>query len=107
MCINIFKIWFNAFVIRGNRNLNRNLEVNLSIGLIEYEGIEKLMGGPVESFQGKSKKYLTFKPGFVDRKIVSKKLAKAFDEDLATVERLLPNGGFELTNTYGIEIKLE
>ncbi len=96
-----------AFVIRGKRNWNRNLEVNLSIGLIEYDGIEKLMGGPVESFQGKSKKYLTFKPGFVDRKIVSKKLAKAFDEDLATVERLLPNGGFELTNTYGIEIKLE
>ena len=50
---------------------------------------------------------MTFKPGFVDRKIVSKKLAKAFDEDLATVERLLPNGGFELINTYGIEIKLE
>ena len=96
-----------AFVIRGKRNWNRNLEVNLSIGLIEYDGIEKLMGGPVESFQGKSKKYLTFKPGFVDRKIVSKKLAKAFDEDLTTVERLLPNGGFELVNTYGIEIKFE
>ncbi len=96
-----------AFVIRGKRNWNRNLEVNLSIGLIEYDGIEKLMGGPVESFQGKSKKYLTFKPGFVDRKIVSKKLAKAFDEDLTTIERLLPNGGFELVNTHGIEIKFE
>ena len=96
-----------AFVIRGRRNWNKNLEVNLSIGIIEYEGIEKLMGGPLESFQDKSKKYLTFKPGFVDRKIVSRKLAKVFDEDLVTVERLLPNGGFELINSYGIEVKLE
>ena len=96
-----------AFVIRGKRNWNRNLEVNLSIGIIEYDGIEKLMGGPVESFQNQSKKYLTFKPGFVDRKIVSRKLAKAFDEDLSAVERLLPNGGFELIDSYGIEIKLE
>jgi predicted ribosome quality control (RQC) complex YloA/Tae2 family protein len=96
-----------AFVIRGKRNWNRNLEVNISIGIIEYDGIEKLMGGPVESFQGKSKKYLSFKPGFVDRKIVSRKLAKAFNEDLPTVERLLPSGGFELIDSYGIEIKLE
>ena len=96
-----------AFVIRGRRNWNKNLEVNLSIGIIEYEGIEKLMGGPLESFQDKSKKYLTFKPGFIDRKIVSRKLAKVFDEDLVTVERLLPNGGFELINSYGIELKLE
>jgi len=96
-----------AFVIRGKRNWNRNLEVNLSIGIIEYDGIEKLMGGPFESFQDKSKKYLSFKPGFVDRKIVSRKLAKAFNEDLATVERLLPSGGFELIDSYGIEIKLE
>jgi len=96
-----------AFVIRGKRNWNRNLEVNLSIGIIEYDGIEKLMGGPIESFLGRSNKYLTFKPGFVDRKIVSRKLSKAFDEDLATVERLLPNGGFELKSSYGIEIKLE
>ena len=96
-----------AFVIRGKRNWNRNLEVNLSIGIVEYDGIEKLMGGPIESFLGRSNKYLTFKPGFVDRKIVSRKLSKAFDEDLATVERLLPNGGFELKSSYGIEIKLE
>jgi len=96
-----------AFVIRGKRNWNRNLEVNLSIGIIEYNGIEKLMGGPVESFRDKSKKYFTFKPGFVDRKIVSRKLAKAFNEDLAIVERLLPSGGFELIDSYGIVIKLE
>ena len=96
-----------AFVIRGKRNWCKNLEIMLAIGIIDYEGNEKLMGGPVESFKGKSKKYIVFKPGFTDRKIISKKLAKAFSENTSTVERLLPSGGFEKVNTYGIEIKLD
>ena len=79
----------------------------LAIGFIDYEGDEKLMGGPLESFVGKSKKYIVFKPGFVDRKTVSKKLANAFSEDLSTVERLLPSGGFDKVNSYGIEIVLD
>ena len=79
----------------------------LAIGIIDYEGKEKLMGGPVESFAGKSKRYIVFKPGFVDRKIVSKKLGNAFSEDLSTVERLLPSGGFEKVNSYGIEVVLD
>jgi len=96
-----------AFVIRGKRNWNKNLEVLLSIGLIDYEGVEKLMGGPIDSFRGKSNKYLTFKPGFVERKVVARKIAKIFEEDLATVERLLPSGGFELVSSHGVEIKFE
>ena len=79
----------------------------LGIGLIEHEGNEKLMGGPLESFVGKSKRYIVFKPGFVDRKTTSKKLANVFSEDLSTVERLLPSGGFEKVNSYGIEIVLD
>jgi len=96
-----------AFVIRGKRNWCKNLEIILVIGLIEYEGNEKLMGGPLESFVGKSKRYIVFKPGFTERKIVSKKLAKAFSEDLSTVEKLLPSGGFEKVSSYGIEIVLD
>ena len=79
----------------------------LAIGFIEYEGNEKLMGGPVESFVGKSKRYIVFKPGFIDRKTVSKKLANVFSEDLSSIEKLLPSGGFEKVNSYGIEIVLE
>ena len=96
-----------AFVIRGKRNWNKNLEVLLSIGLIDYEGVEKLMGGPMDSFRGKSNKYLTFKPGFTERKVVARKIAKVFEEDLPTVERLLPSGGFELVSSHGVEVKFE
>lgn len=96
-----------AFVIRGKRNWNRNLEVKLTIGIIKYESKEKLMAGPTESFVDKSKKYLTFKPGFIERKVVARKISKVFDEEISEVEKLLPSGGFELISSYGIDFKLE
>ena len=96
-----------SFVIRGKRNWNRNLEVTLAIGVIEYNGSKKLMGGPVTSLEKHSKKYIVFKPGFVDRKNVSKKLSEAFEIDISDVERLLPSGGFAIKKLFGLEIKLE
>ena len=36
-----------ACVIRGKRNWHRNLELNVAIGLILYEGNLKFMGGPI------------------------------------------------------------
>ena len=96
-----------SFVIRGKRNWNRNLGVELAIGVIDYEGNEKLMGGPLSALEKHSKKYVSFRPGFVDRKIVAKKLSESFEIDIAEVERLLPSGGFEIKKSFGLEIKLE
>ena len=42
-----------AFVIRGKRNWNRNLELNIAVGLITYEGNPKFMGGPISSIEKK------------------------------------------------------
>ena len=96
-----------AFVIRGKRNWNRNLEVKLTIGIVKYEDKEKLMAGPTEAFVDKSKRYLTFKPGFVERKVAVSKISKAFDEETSEVEKLLPSGGFELIDSFGLDFKLE
>jgi hypothetical protein len=83
------------------------LELKLAIGLIDYNGVEKLMGGPVMTMENQSKKYAVFKPGFTDRKQVSKILSDIFMREVSEVEKLLPNGGFELVNSFGIDIKLE
>ena len=96
-----------SFVIRGKRNWNRNLEVELAIGVIDYKGSEKLMGAPLTVLEKNSKKYVVFRPGFVDRKIVAKKLSECFDKDRSEVERLLPSGCFEIKRMFGLEIKLE
>ena len=96
-----------SFVIRGKRNWNKNLELKLAIGLIDYNGVEKLMGGPVMALENQSKKYAVFKPGFTDRKQLSKILSNIFERDISEIEKLLPNGGFELVKSSGIDIKLE
>ena len=96
-----------SFVIRGKRNWNKNLELKLAIGLIDYNGVEKLMGGPVMTLENQSKKYAVFKPGFTDRKNLSKLLSNIFERDISEIEKLLPNGGFKLAKSSGIDIKLD
>ena len=95
-----------AFVIRGKRNWNRNLELNVAIGLIAYDGNPKFMGGPISSIEKHSEKYVIFRPGFTERKIVIRKLSEAFSAESTDIEKLLPSGGFDLVKTKGIELKL-
>ena len=95
-----------AFVIRGKRNWNRNLELNVAIGLISYNGNPKFMGGPISSIEKHSEKYVVFRPGFTERKIVIRKLSEVFSAESTDIEKLLPSGGFDLVKTKGIELKL-
>ena len=96
-----------AFVIRGKRNWYRNLELNIAIGLITYEGNLKFMGGPISSLEKHSDKYVIFRPGFTERKLVIRKLSEAFSAESTDIEKLLPSGGFDLVKAKGIELKLE
>jgi len=41
------------------------------------------------------------------RKQLSKILSNIFERDISEIEKLLPNGGFELVKSSGIDIKLE
>ena len=95
-----------AFVIRGKRNWNRNLELNVAVGLITYEGNPKFMGGPISAVEKHCDKYVIFRPGFSERKVVIRKLSEAFSAESTDIEKLLPNGGFDLVRLKGIELKL-
>ena len=95
-----------AIVIRGKRNWHRNLELNVAIGLISYDGTLKFMGGPISSIEKHSEKYVIFRPGFTERKIVIRKLSEAFSAESTDIEKLLPSGGFDLVRSKGIELKL-
>ena len=95
-----------AFVIRGKRHWHRNLELNVAIGLISYDGTLKFMGGPISSIERHSEKYVIFRPGFTERKIVIRKLSEAFSAESTDIEKLLPSGGFDLVRSKGIELKL-
>ena len=95
-----------AFVIRGKRNWNRNLELNVAVGLINYEGNLKFMGGPISAVEIHCDKYVIFRPGFTERKVVIRKLSEAFSAESTDIEKLLPSGGFDLIRLKGIELKL-
>ena len=95
-----------AFVIRGKRNWYRNLELNVAIGLITYDGTLKFMGGPISSIEKHSEKYVIFRPGFTERKVVIRKLSESFSAESTDIEKLLPSGGFDLVRSKGIELKL-
>ena len=95
-----------SFVIRGKRNWNRNLELNVAIGLTTYDGNPKFMGGPISSIEKHCEKYVIFRPGFTERKIVIRKLSEAFSAESTDIEKLLPSGGFDLVSSKGIELKL-
>ena len=95
-----------AFVIRGKRNWNRNLELNVAIGLITYDGNPKFMGGPISSIEKHCENYVIFRPGFTERKIVIRKLSESFSAESTDIEKLLPSGGFDLVRSKGIDLKL-
>ena len=95
-----------SFVIRGKRNWNRNLELNVAIGLTTYDGNPKFMGGPISSIEKHCEKYVIFRPGFTERKIVIRKLSEAFSAESTDIEKLLPSGGFDLVKTKGLNLKL-
>jgi len=95
-----------AFVIRGKRNWHRNLELNVAIGLITYDGNPKFMGGPISSIEKHCEKYVIFRPGFTERKITIRKLSEAFNAESTDIEKLLPSGGFDLVISKGIVLKL-
>ena len=95
-----------AFVIRGKRNWHRNLELNIAVGQITYDGNPKFMSGPISSIEKHSEKFVIFRPGFTERKIVIRKLSESFSAESTDIEKLLPSGGFDLVSSKGIELKL-
>ena len=64
------------------------------------------MGGPISAVEKHCDKYVIFRPGFSERKVVIRKLSGAFSAESTDIEKLLPNGGFDLVRVKGIELKL-
>ncbi len=65
------------------------------------------MGGPISSIEKHSDKYVIFRPGFTERKVVISKLSEAFSAESTDIEKLLPSGGFDLVKAKGIDLKLD
>lgn len=85
-----------AFIIRGKRNYEYHLPVELAIGEISYENARKVMCGPLDSVSAISQKYLVIRPG---RGKIGKKAAeisKMFNVPEEEIARIIPPGDLEI-----------
>jgi len=84
-----------AFIVRGKRNYEYHLKMELGIGEIEYMGTRKIMCGPVELFEN-CNKYFILHPGRGKSGRKSGELAKEFQVPEEEVSRILPPGDVDI-----------
>jgi hypothetical protein len=85
-----------AFIVRGKRNYEYHLPMELAVGEITYENSRKIMCGPPESVSAISQKYMMIRPG---RGKIGKKaaeIAKEFAVPEEEIARILPPGDIEI-----------
>ncbi len=84
-----------AFIIRGKRNYEYHLPMELAIGEVEYEGSRKVMCGPVDCFKD-CEKYLVVRPGKQKSGRKANEIAKRFDVPEEEISRIIPPGDIEI-----------
>ena len=83
-----------AFIIRGKRNYEHHLPLELAVGEIYYQNARKVMCGPVSCFAN-SDRYLVIKPGKKTGR-QSSEMAKRFDVPEEEISRIIPPGDLEV-----------
>ncbi len=85
-----------AFIIRGHRNYIRGAKLEISIGLVDYDGDKRIMAGPTDAMKQHTNKFVTIKPGFTKKEKIAKEILSRINEDdilsLDDVVRVLPSG---------------
>lgn len=87
-----------AFMVRGKRNYIRSTPLELGVGIIEYDGEDKLTTAPPETLKN-FKKYVLLKPAKKKKGELIRELKKEFSEysvDDEDILRVLPPGESEI-----------
>lgn len=95
-----------AFVIRGKRNYSNKAEIRLALGVIEFEGETKIMCGPVETVEARCSRYVSIRPGAIDKNLFAKAVAGVFSVPIEEIQRILPPGNIDVERTVGVELEL-
>ncbi|MDR1405147.1 MAG: NFACT family protein [Candidatus Methanoplasma sp.] len=91
-----------AFIVRGKRNYEYHLKMELGIGEIDYQGAMKIMCGPVDLFKD-SERYMVLNPGRGKSGRKSGDIAKDFRVPEEEISRILPPGDVEAVKKVWIE----
>ncbi|HJH32280.1 MAG TPA: fibronectin-binding domain-containing protein [Methanosarcinaceae archaeon] len=74
-----------SFVIRGERNYHRDVQVGIAIGL-ELAGETRVIGGPLSAIRKHAKYVIEVVPGKFNQNDISKKISRTYVNDLGDVQ---------------------
>jgi hypothetical protein len=95
-----------AFVIRGKRNYADKVDIIYAVGEVKFEGIMKVMGGPVGALKASSTRYIVLRPGETDRNLVSRQLGDIFGVPIDEVQSVMPPGDVQVVEQVGLSLRL-
>ncbi len=96
-----------SFVIRGRRNYFHNLSLALGVGLVEREGVQRVISADPSTMKKLADSYVVLEPaGVLGRAILVRHLSEAFQVPPEEVDRVLPAGEFVLRLSRGLELRL-
>ncbi len=96
-----------AFIIRGKRNYEHHLQLELGVGEIIYQNERKVMCGPLDIIKKKSQKYFVVVPGRGKAGKTAAQMAKEFVVPEEEISRILPPGDCEIKQKVWPEIQDE
>ena len=94
-----------AFIIRGRRNYEYHVPVELAVGEVQHQGERKIMCGPRSSIEPVSTKFVVLVPGRMDRNKTSALLSRAFNVPEEEISRILPPGDVEIKENMGVRLE--
>ena len=68
-----------AFMVYGKRNWYHGIPLKLAVGIINYEGEDLVMCGPVDALKAHTKRYIVIRPGDLKKSELVKKIKKIFE----------------------------
>jgi hypothetical protein len=96
-----------AFIIRGKRNYEFHLPMELAVGEIFFQNERKVMCGPLDAVKSKSNKYFVIVPGRGKAGKTAAMMAKEFNVPEEEISRILPPGDSEIKQKVWPEEKPE
>ncbi len=85
-----------AFIIRGKRNYEYHLPLELGLGEVFYEGERKVMCAPTPLLEKSSEKYVVIRPSKEKNGRLNGELAREFNVPEEEISRILPPGSYEV-----------
>ncbi len=98
-----------SFIIRGHRNYIRNANLELAVGIVDYEG-KRIMAGPIEAVNKYCDNFVALKPGHIKKEAIAKKILSKIDKEnilgIDDVVRVLPSGKCDIIDPREIQYRL-